>query len=117
MSLTPRDTFVRYIDPMETIWEDAEGNHHLSIANTLKAFELEDTPENREVIKKSFREVILTNRPTAVIEERAAPDSDDYWKTISPETRAQCDHKFVGGSRCAKCGWDPGFQGGPMGGA
>lgn len=26
MSLSKHDTFVRYIDPLETIWQDAEGN-------------------------------------------------------------------------------------------
>lgn len=121
MSLSKRDTFVRYIDPLETMWEDAEGNLHFSVDNTLRAFELPDTPENREFVKQSFREMIAQadaeRKTTTVIEDRAAPDSPDYWKTIPPEVKARCDHKFMGTKHCVKCGWEPDFQGGPMGGA
>lgn len=117
MSLSKRDTFVRYVDPLETLWEDAEGNLHFSVDNALRAFEIPDTPENREFMKRTFREVLKENNPDAVVEDRAAPDSPDYWKTISPETKASCDHKFMGTKHCVKCGWEPDFQGGPMGGA
>ena len=117
MSLSKRDTFVRYVDPLETMWEDAEGNLHFSVDNALRAFELEDTPENREFVKKTFRESITSAAKPPILEERSEPDSKDYWKTVPAEVKARCDHKFVGTKHCVKCGWEPDFQGGPMGGA
>ncbi len=87
MSLSSRDTFVRYVDPLATIWEDADGNHHFSVANALKAFKLEDTPENRAMLTNSYESAILENNPQAIIVHRDHPDHPDYWKTVHPEDR------------------------------
>lgn len=100
MSLSKRDTFVRWLDPLKIFWEDANGHTHLSIADALKVFEIEDTPENRKRMIKLARELM---NPTADIEVRNAPDSEDYYKQKVP----RCDHKFVDSKVCLKCGWNP----------
>lgn len=83
MSLSKRDTFVRYMDPKKTIWEDANGDMHYSIENMLKAFDLPDTPETRErvaeIIRESFNALPEDHRPKKIV-ERLIPDHPDYYK-------------------------------------
>lgn len=83
--MTKRDTFVRYIDPLKTIWVDAEDNLHFSVVNALKAVDLEDTAENREAVKEIFRKMMDMSGATIV--ERAAPDNPDYWTQVHPDDR------------------------------
>ena len=80
MSLSKRDQFVRYLDPLETLWLDAEGNLHFSVENGLKAFEMTDTPENRGALMKIMAEVIGAAAPGRPIVYRDKPDSEDYFK-------------------------------------
>lgn len=80
MSLSPRDTFVRYLDPLKIIWEDAEGNPHFSIEDALKAFDLPDTPEHREAVTAIIQDAIRAQNPDAVFIKRAKPDSPEYFK-------------------------------------
>ena len=108
MSLTKRDTFVRWLDPMKTLWEDAEGHPHLSVENALRAFNLEDTPENRKAVIKTVKEAILEQVPEAQFMYRSKPDSDDFFhQPVIPTKKTGCDHKFYGTKHCVKCGWSP----------
>jgi hypothetical protein len=84
MSLTPRDTFVRYVDPLRTMWEDAEGNLHFSIPNALKAFGFPDTSEGRKAVAEIFKEAMDMD---AIIVDRPAPDTTDYWEQVHPDDR------------------------------
>lgn len=86
MSLSNRDTFVRYIDPMRTIWEDADGNPHFSVVNALRAFDIEDTPENRKEIQTMWRELMAKNGADVdKIIYRDQPDNpEEYFKQRGP---------------------------------
>lgn len=86
MSLTKRDTFVRHLDPLGIIWEDAEGNVHFSIPDALKAFDLPDTPVYRALVSKMMEDVLRKYGADKII-HRPKPDSPDYWKTVPPDER------------------------------
>lgn len=83
MSLSKRDTLVRYLDPLKTIWEDAQGGIHFSVANAIKAFDLEDTRENRDYVLASFEQLLKElppeQRPADII-HRKHPDSPEYFE-------------------------------------
>ena len=73
--LTKRDQFVRWLDPLQMFWEDAEGSVHLSITDALKAFELEDIPENRNKVM----EIVKSLLPEQQFTVREKPDSEEYY--------------------------------------
>lgn len=56
-------------------WEDADGNGHVSITELMEMFEIEDTPENHEQIKKMLVEMLSNkNNPNQKIIFRTSPD-------------------------------------------
>jgi len=79
MGLSNRDTFVRYIDPLETLWEDKDGMVHFSVVNAMRVFRIPDTPENRAKTVTVWQAMMLKVNPDAVIVERDEPDSIDYY--------------------------------------
>ncbi len=86
MSLSKRDTFVRYVDPQRIVWQDADGNLHFSIPNALRAFDLEDTPENRAAATEMMMAMIKDAGAKQIV-HRQLPDTEDYWKQVPPENR------------------------------
>lgn len=87
--LTKRDTFVRYLDPLKIVWEDAEGNVHFSLVDALKAFNLSDTPAHREALTAILTDLIKKNAgEDAKILHRPGPDSADYFfQQTDPDKR------------------------------
>lgn len=88
MSLSKRDTLVRYLDPMKVWWEDANGDIHASIPNALQAFDLEDNPTNREKVFEILKKASAKFGADEML-FRPKPDSPEYFET--------CD-------RCERCG-------------
>lgn len=86
MSLSNRDKFVRYVDPMCIVWEDADGNLHVSIPNALRGFKLEDTQENRDAVTKIMADTLKKSGAVDIV-YRPKPDSEEYWKQVPPENR------------------------------
>ncbi len=81
MSLSKRDTFVKWLDPMQVFWEDANGQVHFSVQDALDKFGLDDTEENRAAL---LRVVAGLQPPGTQFAYRAAPDSDEYFKQKVP---------------------------------
>lgn len=76
--LSKRDTFVRYLDPLKTTWQDANGVMRLDLPRALLVFGFKDTPENRELIMAEFKKVWKQ----AGVEKfvyRKQPDSPEFW--------------------------------------
>lgn len=49
------------------VWEDDNGDVHVSIPDLLKHFHFADTPENRTVLDKVCKDVIAENWPNSKI--------------------------------------------------
>ena len=67
-----RDTFSKRIAP--GIWQDAEGNFHHSTRELLAMVGLEDTPENRDALKRLITQVLKQHNPNVTIIEREQHD-------------------------------------------
>lgn len=84
MSLSNRDKFVRYLDPLEIIWEDADGNIHISGVNACRAFNVTPTQKNIAIAMEKMKEVVAQVAPHAKMIERKDPDSPEYFNQLPP---------------------------------
>lgn len=95
----------RYLDDNHLCWTDGDGALHIDAVKACEHFGYAPTPENQDAmvqgLMKAGKELLPAAR-VAIVEDK-------------PSDR--CDHKFLGTRACVKCGWEPDFQGGPMGGA
>ena len=55
-------------------WEDADGNPHVSITELLALVELEDTPENHEIVKQMLVSMVKEKHPDKPVIFRTTPD-------------------------------------------
>lgn len=56
------------------IWEDADGCTHFSIPELLALFELEDTPQNHEIVKHNIASMFKEHHPDQAVVFRSSPD-------------------------------------------
>ena len=80
MAPSKRDTFVRHLDPLKLMWEDADGNPHFSIEDALRVFEFPDTPANREAVDRILTNLIHMANPDATIIKRDEPDNPEFFE-------------------------------------
>lgn len=55
-------------------WIDKNGNPHISLIELMDAFELEDTPQNREQVQMMIQEMLAEHQPNAKVMHRETPD-------------------------------------------
>lgn len=65
------------------VWEDMDGNLHLSEDELLDMVDLPKTPENRDELRKLIRMIVSKEVPTATLVERRTP-----WD-MPPKTTAE----------------------------
>lgn len=97
----------RYLDEHHICWSDGEGGLHIDAVKACKHFGVEPTQENQDAVVKGMLDgarVSMPGTPVTVLADE------------KPVSSSRCDHKFMGGNACVKCGWSL-DQGGPMGGA
>lgn len=58
------------------IWEDKKGQIHFSIPELLRLHDLEDAPENHEIVKGMLMELMKKFRPNVEIRYRKSPTDD-----------------------------------------
>lgn len=58
------------------LWVDANGQLHVSVPDLLKALELEDTPDNREMAQQTLIEAVKLHVPDAQFIYRATPQDE-----------------------------------------
>ena len=68
----PRNQMRRRIAP--GIWEDMEGNPHISVTELLDMVGLPNTPENCAAAMKSLNEIVRQQNPNATLINRGKPD-------------------------------------------
>lgn len=93
----------RYLDENHLCWTDDAGALHIDAVKACVHFGYPPTNENQDTMIRSLLKVSKEMMPKA--KQQIVDDSTG------------CMHEFYGTRHCVKCGWEPDFQGGPMGGA
>lgn len=77
----------------------------------MKRYKLFWAPEGKQIAE------VMATDPRSAIRKAPMPYVKYLGEIYTEEIKERCDHKFIGSTRCVKCGWDSGFQGGAIGGA
>jgi len=81
MSLSKRDTVVKFLDPLKTLWRDAEGGVHFSPHMACLAVGLEPTMENMDLVIERFKKA----NPQLQYRTRNQPDSPEFHTQKLPD--------------------------------